>query len=110
LGFFAGTAATQEPCKGSGPRPRNARLQVLDLQVGQQGILGRVKNGGNEIALGVMIWVNYYIGRRGGLTAQQCIPVGDLNPGEERTFMAVPVADAAGTQAYDYAADAAGWK
>ena len=106
-----GSAIADEPCQGKRALdPRNARLQVLDLQVGQQGVLGRVRNGGGETALGVMVWVNYYLSRRGGLTAQQCIAVGDLRPGEERPFAGGPPAEAARTEAFDYAVDAVGWR
>jgi len=104
-------AAADEPCKGRGPLdPRTARLQVLDLRIGGEGIVGKVKNTSGETAIGVMVWVNYYIGRRGGLSAQQCIPVGDLQSGEERSFLAIPISEADGKEAFDYAVAAVGWR
>ena len=104
-------AAADEPCKGRGPLdPRTARLQVLDLRIGGEGIVGKVKNTSGETAIGVMVWVNYYIGRRGGLSAQQCIPVGDLQSGEERSFLAIPIPEADGKEAFDYAVAAVGWR
>lgn len=104
-------AVADEPCKGKRALdPRTARLQVLDLVVSKQGIVGKVKNTSGETALGVMVWVNYYLSRRGGLTAQQCIPVGDLQSGEERPFQAYPISEADRTEAFDYAVDAVGWR
>lgn len=104
-------AMAEEPCQGRRPLdPRTARIQVLNVQIGRQGIVGKVKNTAGETALGVGVWVNYYLSRRGGLTAQQCIPVGDLQSGEERSFQAIPIPDADRTEAYDYAVDAVGWK
>ena len=109
--FVAGLSAADEPCKGRrGLDPRTARLQVLDIQVTQQGIVGKVKNSSDETALGVMVWVNYYMTRRGGLMAQQCIPVGDLRSGEERGFQALLHSEANRAESWDYAADAAGWR
>jgi len=55
-------ADTQAACQGKRPLdPRNARVQVLDLRVGQQGILGRLRNTSGETALGVGVWVNFYL-------------------------------------------------
>lgn len=109
--LLPGTITSQPPCEGKrGLDPRNARLQVLDIRIGTRAIVGRVKNGGNETALGVMIWVNYYIGRRGGLMAQQCIAVGDLSPGEERAFQAIPITEAGRSESFDSAPDAVGWR
>ena len=109
--LVTGPAAAQEPCQGKRALdPRTARLQVLNLQMGSQGIVGKVKNNSGETALGVMVWVNYYLSRRGGLRGQQCIPVGDLRSGEERAFQAVPIPEADRTESYDYAVDAAGWR
>jgi hypothetical protein len=87
-----------------------ARLQALDVQITRQAIAGRIKNTSNETALGVMVWVNYYMGRRGGLMAQQCIPVGNVNPGEERGFLAAPTPEAARAEGVDYTVDAVGWR
>ncbi len=104
-------ASAEEPCKGKRALdPRTARLQVLGIDLGKQGIIGRVRNTGGETALGVMVWVNYYIGRRGGFMAQQCIPVGDLRSGEERAFHAYPIGEADRAESWDYAADAVGWR
>ncbi len=109
--LLPGTTTAQQPCEGKRVLdPRSARLQVLDIRVGPQVIVGRVKNGGNETALGVMIWVNYYIGRRGGLMAQQCIAVGDLSPGEERAFREIPIAEAGRSESFDSAPDTVGWR
>lgn len=105
------TAAGDQGCQGRKPLdPRTARLQVLNFQVGQQGIVGSVKNNSGETALGVGVWVNYYLSRRGGLAGQQCIPVGDLKSGEERPFAALPIDQAARAEAFDYAVDASGWR
>ncbi len=104
-------ATADEPCQGKRALdPRTARLQMVSIDLGKQGIVGRVRNTGGETALGVMVWVNYYIGRRGGLMAQQCIPVGDLRSGEERAFQAYPISEADRAESWDYAADAVGWK
>ena len=109
--LFPRPVTAQEPCQGKRALdPRTARLQVLNIQIGRQGIVGRVKNTSGETALGVMVWVNYYISRRGGLKGQQCVPVGDLRAGEEGTFQGIPIAEADGSEAFDYAADAAGWR
>ena len=106
-----GWAAADEGCQGrKALDPRTARLQVLNLQVGRDGIAGSVKNTSSETALGVGVWVNYYLSRRGGLAGQQCIPIGDLKPGEERPFAAIPIDQAARTEAFDYAVDASGWR
>lgn len=106
-----GTAAADEGCQGRRALdPRTARLQVLDLQVGQQGIVGRVRNNSDETALGVGVWVNFYLSRRGGLAGQQCIPVGDLKAGDERPFSALPIDQALRAEAFDYAVDASGWR
>ena len=109
--LVAGPAVAQEPCQGGRLRdPRTSRLQMLDLRVGKHLIVGKVRNTSSETALGVMVWVNYYIGRRGGLSAQQCIPLGDLGSGEERAFQASPIPEADRTESYDYAVDAVGWR
>lgn len=105
------TAVADQGCQGRRALdPRTARLQVLNFQVGQQGIVGSVKNNSGETALGVGVWVNYYLSRRGGLAGQQCIPVGDLKSGEERPFAALPIDQAARAEAFDYAVDASGWR
>lgn len=109
--FVPETASTDEGCQGrSGVDPRTARLQVLDLHVCQQGIVGRVKNNSGETALGVGVWVNFCLSRRGGLAGQQCIPVGDLQAGDERPFAALPIHQASGAEAFDFALDASGWR
>ncbi len=109
--LIPGPAAADEACQGKRPLdPRNARIQVLELRVGQQGIIGRVKNTSGETALGVGVWVNYYLSRRGGLMGQQCIPVGDMKAGEERNFGAFPIDEAMRAEAYDYAVDTTEWR
>ncbi|MBI4572407.1 MAG: hypothetical protein HY713_03860 [candidate division NC10 bacterium] len=109
--LVTGPAVAQEPCQGGRLRdPRTSRLQMLDLRVGKHVIAGRVKNTSGETALGVGVWVNYYLSRRGGLSAQQCIPLGDLGSGEERAFQAIPIPEADRTESYDYAVDAVGWR
>jgi hypothetical protein len=72
--------------------------------------VGRVKNNAGETALGVGVWVNYYLSRRGGLIGQQCIPVGDLRPGEDRAFRAATIAEADRAEGFDFTVDAAGWR
>jgi hypothetical protein len=110
LTLLPAPAAAQDPCQRRPLDPRTARLQALDVQVTREAIAGRVKNTSNETALGVAIWVNYYLSRRGGLSSQQCIPVGDLRPGEERGFLGTPVAGAERAEGYTYSVDAAGWR
>jgi hypothetical protein len=106
-----GPASAQEACQGKrGLDPRTGRLQVIGLRITSQGVVGTLKNTSSDTALGAMIWVNYYATRRGGPTGQQCIPVGDLRSGEEKAFAAAPIPEAGGSEAFDYAADAAGWK
>jgi len=101
----------QEACQGKrAVDPRSARLQVMDLTITPQGVLGRMKNTSNDTALGAMLWVNYYATRRGGPKGQQCIAVGDLRSGEERAFSAPVIPEAGGSESFDYAADAAGWR
>lgn len=109
--LLPGPVAAEEPCQGKrGLDPRTARLQVLDFQIGRGGVVGGVKNKSSETALGVGVWVNYYQSRRGGLLGQQCIPVGELRPGEERAFLAAPMAEAERAESLDFAVDAAGWQ
>lgn len=105
-----GPALAQEMCQKKMLDPRSARLQVRDIQASRNQITGKVKNSSGETATGVMVWLSYYVGRRGGLMAQQCIPVGDLQPGEERTFLGVTAPEAEKAESYDYSADAVGWK
>ncbi len=111
LAFSAqGPAAADDPCERKPLDPRSGRLQFLDIGVGREGIAGRVKNHSSETALGVRVWVNYYVSRRGGLAAQQCIPVGDLSPGEERDFQVSPIPDVERAEGYTYTVDAIGWR
>ena len=111
LVFFAqGPAAAEDPCERKPLDPRSGQLHFLGIEVNRGGIAGRVKNQSGETALGVRVWVNYYMSRRGGLAAQQCIPVGDLSPGEERDVQASPIAEAENTEAYTYTVDAIGWR
>jgi hypothetical protein len=108
---LASLSRAQEMCAGKRPLdPRNARLKVLELQVTDDAVSGRIKNDGGERAIGAMVWVNYYMSRRGGLLGQQCIPIGDLGAGEERPFRATPTADVFKAESTDYAAEALSWK
>jgi hypothetical protein len=98
-------------CAGKRPLdPRNARLKVLELRVADDAVSGRIKNDSGERAVGAMVWVNFYMTRRGGLLGQQCIPIGDLAAGEERSFRATPQADVFKAEATDYAAEALSWR
>lgn len=106
-----GFAVADEPCQARRALdPRTARLQALDVHVTRNGIIGRIKNTSSETALGVMVWVNYFLSRRGGYTAQQCIPVGDIGPGEEREFLAPTSGGAERAEAFTYTVDAVGWR
>jgi hypothetical protein len=101
----------QQSCQGRrAVDPRSAKLRVLDIQVTRDGVAGRVQNSGGESALGAAVWINYYASRRGGLLGQQCIPLGDLAAGEERTFLAPVQVDSSQVQAWDYAVEAADWR
>lgn len=109
--LLPGPVTAEEPCQGKrGLDPRTARLQVLDFQAGRGGIVGKVRNNGSDTALGVGVWVTFYQSRRGGLLGQQCIPVGELRPGEERVFLAAPMAEAERAESLDFAVDVAGWR
>ncbi len=114
VGGVAGPASVslaQEMCAGKRPLdPRNARLKILDLRVTDDAVSGRIKNDSGERAVGAMLWVNFYMSRRGGLLGQQCIPIGDLAAGEERPFRATPTADIFKAEATDYAAEALSWR
>lgn len=105
-----GPAAADDPCERKPLDPRSGQLHSLGVEVTWEGITGRVKNQSGDTALGVRVWVNYYISRRGGLAAQQCIPVGDLGPGEERDFHASPIPEVENAEAYAYTVDAIGWR
>ena len=61
--------------------PRNSDLDVLEINVGPQGITGRITNTSGRTAVGVMVWVNYFRSARGGLFDRQCMPIGDMAPG-----------------------------
>jgi len=109
--FSVPAAFAQEMCKGKRPLdPRNARLKILDIRVTDDAVVGRIKNDSGETASGAMVWVNYYMSRRGGLLGQQCIPIGDLSPGEERPFRANPTVEVFKAESTDYAAEALNWK
>jgi hypothetical protein len=111
LSFSAqGPAAADDSCERRPLDPRSGRLHSLGIEVTWEGITGRVKNQSTDTALGVRVWVNYYISRRGGLAAQQCILVGDLSPGEERDFQASPLPEVENAEAYAYTVDALGWR
>ena len=106
-----GLAQADETCKGGRPmNPRNSRLNVLEIGVGQGGIAGRIKNTSGDRAVGVMIWVNYFRSVRGGLVGQQCIAVGDLASGEERRFQAPRSMETLGAESWTHAAEALDWK
>jgi len=107
----AAPSFAQEMCTGKRPLdPRNARLKILDIRVTDDAVSGRIKNDSGEMAIGAMVWVNYYMSRRGGLLGQQCIPIGDLGAGEERPFRANPTASVFKAESTDYAAEALSWK
>jgi hypothetical protein len=107
----ASVSLAEEMCAGKRPLdPRNARLKILDIQVTDDAVSGRIKNDSGERAIGAMVWVNYYRSRRGGLLGQQCIPIGDLAAGEERPFRETPKADVFKAEATDYAAEALSWR
>ena len=105
-----GPAAADDPCERKLLDPRSGQLHFLGIEVTWEGIAGRVKNQSGDTALGVRVWVSYYLSRRGGLAAQQCIPVGDLRPGEERDFQASPIPEVESAEAYAYTVDAVGWR
>lgn len=104
-----GPAAADDPCERKPLDPRSGQLHFLGIEVTWESIAGRVKNQSSDTALGVRVWVNYYMSRR-GLAAQQCIPVGDLSPGEERDFQASPIPEVENAEAYAYTMDALGWR
>jgi|MudIll2142460700_1097286.scaffolds.fasta_scaffold576959_1 hypothetical protein len=106
-----GSALADEMCKGSRPAdPRNSGLDVLEINVAPEGIAGRIKNTSGDTAVGVMVWINYFRGARGGLLAQQCIPIGDMASGEERPFQGPPSAEAAEAGNWTHAAEALDWR
>lgn len=98
-------------CQGSRPvDPRNSGLDVLEITLNEAGIAGRIKNTSDDTAVGVMIWVNYFLSARGGLIGQQCIPIGELPAGEERPFHALLAAEAAEAERWTHAAEALEWR
>jgi len=106
-----GSSLADEMCKGSRPvNPRNSSLDVLEINVAPEGTTGRIKNTSGDTAVGVMVWVNFLRSARGGLLGQQCIPIGDMAPGEERPFQGPPSAEAAATEAWSHAAEALDWR
>ncbi|MGH7363113.1 MAG: hypothetical protein ACREKA_05160 [Candidatus Methylomirabilales bacterium] len=108
--FVQGPAAAGELCARRPYDPRSGSLEFLEIEVTGEGIAGKVKNRSSDAALGVRVWVNYYITRRGGLSAQQCIPIGDLKSGEERGFHDSLIPEAERAEAYDYTVDALEWR
>jgi hypothetical protein len=51
-----GPAWADEMCQGSRPMdPRNSDLDVLEINVGPQGITGRITNTSGKTAVGVMV-------------------------------------------------------
>jgi hypothetical protein len=106
-----GAAWADEMCQGSRPMdPRNSDLDVLEINVAPQGVTGRITNTSGKTAVGVMVWVNYFRSARGGLFDRQCMPIGDMAPGEERSFQGPPSAGAAEAESWKHAAEALDWR
>jgi len=106
-----GSGLADEMCKGSRPvDPRNSGLDVLEINVAPEGITGTIKNTSGDTAVGVMVWVNYFRSARGGLFDRQCMPIGDMAPGEERAFQGPPSAGAAEAESWSHAAEALDWR
>ncbi len=109
--WLPGLALSDEMCKGSRPLdPRNSDLDVLEINVAPEGITGKIKNTSGNTAVGVMVWVNYFRSARGGLFSRQCIPIGDMAPGEERPFQGPPFAEADEAESRTHAAEALDWR
>ena len=109
--FLPGHAWADEMCQGSRPMdPRNSDLDVLEINVAPQGVTGKITNTSGKTAVGVMVWVNYFRSARGGLFDRQCMPVGDMAPGEERSFQGPPAAGAAEAESWKHAAEALDWR
>jgi hypothetical protein len=106
-----GPAWADEMCQGSRPMdPRNSDLDVLEISVAPEGITGRIANTSGQTAVGVMVWVNYFRSSGGGLFDRQCMPIGDMAPGEERSFQAPPSLGAAEAESWKHAAEALDWR
>lgn len=106
-----GAGLADEMCQGSRPMdPRNSDLDVLEINVVPEGITGRIENTSGDTAVGVMVWVNFFRGARGGLLGQQCIPIGDMASGEERPFRSPPSAEATAAESWSHAAEALDWR
>lgn len=104
-------ALSDEMCKGSRPvDPRNSGLNVVEINVAPVGITGKIKNTSGNTAVGVMVWVNYFRSARGGLFGRECIPIGDMAPGEERPFQGPASAEAAEAESQTHAAEALDWR
>jgi hypothetical protein len=109
--WVSGPALADEMCQGSRPaNPRNSDLDVLEIHIAPEGITGRIKNTSDDTAVGVMVWISYFRGARGGLFARGCIPIGDMAPGEERLFQGRPPAGAAQAESWTHAAEALEWR
>jgi hypothetical protein len=110
--LLQGMASAGDPCERRPLDPRSARLQVVDIHVTADGVSGSVKHTGSssDTAIDVVVWVNYYLGTRGGIIGQQCILVGDIRPGEERDFTARAPAEAGRARAFDTAVAATEWR
>ncbi len=65
---------------------------------------------GEKTAVGVMVWLSYFRSARGGLFARQCTPIGDMAPGEVRSFQGPPSAEAAAAESWSHAAEALDWR
>ena len=107
-----GVASAGEPCERRPLDPRSARLEVVDIHVTADGVSGRVQYTGrsSDTAIDVVVWVNYYLGTRGGIVGQQCIPVGDIRPGEEREFVERAPAETGRARAFDTTVAATEWR
>ncbi len=109
--WLPGPALGDEMCKGSRPvDPRNSELDVLEINVAPEGITGKIKNTSGNTAVGVMVWINYFRSARGGLFGRQCIPIGDMPPGEERPFQGRSSAEAGEAESRTHAAEALDWR
>jgi hypothetical protein len=109
--WLPGPAWADEMCQGSRPvDPRNSGLNVLEIKVAPEGITGRITNTSAKTAVGVMVWVNFFRSARGGLFGRQCMPIGDMAPGEERPFQGPPSAEAAAAESWTHAAEALDWR
>jgi hypothetical protein len=82
----------------------------MEINVTPEGITGRITNTSGKTAVGVMVWVNYFRSARGGPLGRQCMPIGDMAPGEQRPFQGSPPAGAAEAESWSHAAEALDWR